>query len=244
MKSGESNKISLPEWYLLRVTDHTHPDSLLLFSGLSEKEKPLAEIHKEAEKALRAGYKKILLPWNFGQHKDFQNFKSLILKDSSRWAVQVRLNYWNTFKNQCPELIKDQNLTFDCLLEKPENTIWPDIQKLPHFQITVPAQRSLDIKEVIKSLPSSLYSRTCMHFPCFHKKHPKLYSSQEMFDFLTEQFFPPPKIDISNLSIPKDLKLEPEREPDFYRTIPKFLLCYRVKNYDRTLTILHTDATH
>ena len=82
MKSGESNKTSFPEWYLLRVTNQFDPESklsLLLFGGLSEREKEVSQIRKEAEKALRAGYKKVLLPWNFLQHRDFQNLKSLIL---------------------------------------------------------------------------------------------------------------------------------------------------------------------
>ena len=224
MRFEEANKISLPEWYLLRVTNQSDPKkqlSLSLFGGLSEREKPVLQIRQEAKKALRAGYKKILLPWNFLQHRDFQNLKSLVLEDPPCWAVQVHLNHWNAFKNQCKELLTEQTLTFDFLLEGPENSIWADLQQLPHFQITIPARRGVNIKEIVKSLPSYLHSKTCIHFPCFHKKHPKLYSSQEMSDFLTERFFPPPKIDIFNLSIPENLKLEPEMEPDFCYTIPK-----------------------
>ena len=54
-----------------------------------------------------------------------------------------------------------------------------------------------------------------IHFPCNHKKHPQLYSSEEMYNFLKKDFYPSPQIDIYNLSIPEDLELEPEREPEF-----------------------------
>ena len=198
MNLKKHNRINLPEWYLLRVTnqDALEPEQKLsqhLFGSLSNKEKPVAQIKQEAKKALRVGYKKILLPWNFLQHRDFLNLKDLIQENSSLWAVQIHLKYWNTFKNQCKELLKDQNLTLDLLLEEPENSIWTEIQYLPHFQITIPARRGIPIKELVKNLPPSLYDKTCIHFPCFHKKHPKLYSSKKMYDFLTERFFPSSK---------------------------------------------------
>ena len=52
----------------------------------------------------------------------------------------------------------------------------------------------------------------CFHFPYFHKSHPQLYSPKAIYDFLKERFYPSPYIDVYNLSIPKDLKLEPEKD--------------------------------
>ncbi len=54
-----------------------------------------------------------------------------------------------------------------------------------------------------------------VHFPFSHKQRPELYSSEEMYAFLKSDFHPPPLADIYNLSIPEDLKLEPELEPEF-----------------------------
>ena len=59
------------------------------------------------------------------------------------------------------------------------------------------------------------------HFPYFHKNHPKLYSTETIYHFLKETFFPPPQIDIYNLSIPEDLKLETKSAPDFSYCLSK-----------------------
>ena len=221
----KKKRISLPEWYLLRVTNKSSDSpSLSLFGGLSQKEKPLLQIKEEAKKALRTGYKKILLPWNWTKHSECQGLQDLILENASLWAIQIPLREWSVFKSKQSILLKETELMVDFLLESPEDlkdVLIRDISELPYFQITIPAQKSIPLKELLEHLPSSLYSRTYIHFPCFHKKHSKLYSSKEMYDFLTERFFPPPKIDVFNLSIPEDLKLEPEMEPDFYYKIPE-----------------------
>ncbi|MDE0092163.1 MAG: glycosyltransferase family A protein, partial [Oligoflexia bacterium] len=41
----------------------------------------------------------------------------------------------------------------------------------------------------------------------------ELYNSKEIYDFLNRRFSPPPPYDIYNLSIPTDLKLEPDNKP-------------------------------
>ena len=221
----KNNQINLPEWHLLRVTNRSSLEpSLSLFGGLSEREKPLPQIKEEVKKALRAGYRKVLLPWNFLQYKNFQGLVNYIRENPSLWAIQVPLNRWSTFKNQGQELLKEGDLTFDLLLENPDNlesSLRTVIKERPFFQITIPAWRGVNVRELVKALPPSLYDKVSMHFPCFHKKHPQLYSSQEMFDFLREKFFPPPKIDVCNLSLPADLKLELEMDPDFYYETPK-----------------------
>ena len=54
-----------------------------------------------------------------------------------------------------------------------------------------------------------------MSFPCSHKKHPDLYSPEEIYFFLNQDFYPPPPFDTYNLSIPCDLKLEPSLKAQF-----------------------------
>lgn len=220
----QNNKFNLPEWHLLRVTNQSsHKPSLSLFGGLTPFEKPLTQIKKEMKKALRVGYKKVLLPWNSLQHKNFQNLKDFIKENPSPWVLQVPLTQWNNFKNQGQELLKEKDLTFDLLLEHPDNLKTPirkDLTQLTSFQITIPAWRDINVREIIKTLPPFLLDKVCIHFPCFHKKHPQLYSSREMFEFLREKHFPSPKTDVFNLSIPEDLKLEPELEPNFYHEVP------------------------
>ena len=221
----KKKRINLPEWYLLRVTNQfPYSPSLFLFGGLSQKEKPFLQIKGEAKKALRAGYKKILLPCNWTQHSEFQDLKDFILENPSQWAIQIPLSDWSAFKKQQGTLLQEPELTFDFLLECSESltdALIEDIKQILHFQITILAQKDISVKKLLESLPSFLYSKTCIHFPCFHKKHSMLYSSKEIYDFLAERFLPPPKTDIFNLSIPEDLKLEPEMEPDFYYEIPQ-----------------------
>ena len=62
-----------PLWYQLRVSrDFQEAPSLALFGGLSQRTKSLKQIKKEADVAWRAGYERVLLPWNVITHKDWE----------------------------------------------------------------------------------------------------------------------------------------------------------------------------
>lgn len=237
----ENNNTRFPEWYLLRITNRFKDPALTFFSGLSENEKSLLKIKEESEKALRAGFKKIALPWNFTLHSASQELLCYVLKNPSVWVLQVPLKNFNDFKNQNSDLLKNPHLTFDFLLQEIESlALLKDIESLSHFQISIPALKGIPIYDLAHALPECFRAKTCVHFPCFHKTHAQLYSSDEIFSFLKEKFFPPPRMDASNLSIPYDLKLEPEGEPEFFWDLPKShpLMSVIIPSYNSKTSLL------
>ena len=222
---GESSKSKpFPRWYLLRTTNYDPGEvSLSLLGGLSQKEKSFFTAKEEVKKAFRADYQKILLSWNFIFHSEIESFIHLMKNDPSHWVLQLHSKYLEPFKKKIKDL-NLKNMKIDLIFEGGSQDIFSYLESSSlDFQITLPGYRGFDIREAIASLPERYRSRLYIHFPCFHKKHPQLYSSGEIYEILKEGFYPspsPPQIDIFNHSIPEELKLEPELEPEFYYQIP------------------------
>ena len=233
--------------------------SLYLFGGLSQKEKSLFSIKREGERAFRAGYNRLLLPWNFVFHSEKEQLLNWIMLNPQLFALSVHKKSFKDFEKML-ERHKSKNLLIDLLLENNDKQLLEALESGPWpFQITVPAHKKVDLNQLSDSL-SNRYSPTrtfaenidkqifltkkaqdksnprgnatgqnpvspfknnpfqppvYFHFPCYHKKHPQLYSSEEIYEFLKQSAYPPPHTDIYNLSIPSDLELEPEREPEF-----------------------------
>ena len=207
--------------YQLRVSRAFQEEpSLSLFGGLSDlREKSLWQIREEKERACRAGYEKILLPWNSPAHREWEGIKYLIKEDPSVWRMQIHSGHLEFFQEKAGIL----PLEFDILTEDFSSELEFFIKGLKQdFQITLPAHKGLDLYQLKKRIPDTLHLKTYVHFPCFHKSHPRLYSNKDMYRFLKEKWFPPPPMDVFNLSIPADLKLEPEISPDFgFQTNPR-----------------------
>ncbi len=198
-----------------------------MFGGLSDQEeKPIAQIKAEAEKAFRAGYHKILWPWNFIFHSAAGEIFRLARDDPSRHALQMRGIRLDEFKSRARELAGlSGGRRLPCMADLLYEQSSPAAAAFcgaafSDFQLTIPARRGINPKELLESLPEALRPRLHIHFPVFHKKHPLLFSSQEMYDFLKERFCPPPPIDVFSLSAPPDLKLEPEIEPEAAHALP------------------------
>ena len=210
-------------WYLLRTTNQYPKEiSLSLFGGLSQKEKAFSSIKQEGEKAFRAGYDRLLLAWNFVFHSEKEQLAQWILRKPQFFALSVHKKSFTAFK-KIFEKRKPEHLLIDLFLENHDTNFLREVENLPWpFQITIPAHKGVDLKQLSNSLferynfknQKALHPHISMHFPCYHKKHLQLYGSEEMYNFLKKIYYPPPKIDIHNLSIPKDLELEPEREPE------------------------------
>ena len=99
----------------------------------------------------------------------------------------------------------------------------------PYFVLTLLGYKKTDLKENSKKLKQkypinkeagSFYKKLFqkkrslfLSFPCSHKKHSELYTLEEIYSFLSQDFYPPAPFDSYNLSIPKDLKLEPSLSP-------------------------------
>ena len=223
-KSSEGKGLErqkIPLWYQLRVSgDFQEEPSLALFGGLSQETKSLAQIKKEAALARRAGYERVLLPWNVVVHKEWDGLKALIGDNPALWCVQVHSGHIRLFQKKAKDLFSYSDLIFDFLVEDFEECI-PFIKNFSNtFQITLPAHKGLDLWKLRSDLPSFLHSKTHVHFPCFHKRHSGLYTNREMYNFLKEKWLPPPLMDVFNLSIPEDLKLEMEVSPGFYYQTP------------------------
>ena len=210
-------KGKIPLWYQLRISrDFQEEPSLALFGGLSQRTKSLKQIKKEADVAWRAGYDRVFLPWNVITHKDWEGLKALIRDNPSLWCVQAHNRHIKLFQEKAGDLFPSSDLMFDFIVEDFEEFKSFINNFHNSFQITLPAHKGLDLWELRSRLPSYLHAKTHVHFPCFHKKHSRLYTNEEMYHFLKEKWFPPPPVDVFNLSIPEDLKLEIEVPLDFY----------------------------
>ena len=261
--SYKTKNVQLCRWYLLRVTDkYSEEVSLYLFGGLSQKEKSFLSIIKEGERAFRAGYNRLLLPWNFVFHSEKEKLLDWLMVSPQLFALSVHKKSFKDFEKMF-ERHKSKNLLIDLLLENNDKQLLEALESGPWpFQITVPAHRKVDLNQLSDSLsnrykgpslnqtsssnidkqiflkkivqdksdpqvntagqnPVSISKKNPFqppvhfHFPCYHKKHPQLYSSEEIYEFLKKSPYPPPYTDIYNLSIPSDLELEPEKEPEF-----------------------------
>ena len=280
--------------YVLRVSSQFSTEkSLSLFGGLCEKEKNFTTIKEEANKALQAGYDRILLPWNFVFHPEKQKLIKWINSQPNNFILAVHSLSFKFFyklfnkKNLFLELNLD---SWDSqFLEEIENSPWP-------FYITIPAHKKLNLESLNLQLNNrynqkleertnqsdlslELFLKNCkqaknelqnknlnklnnnkknnhlkqlisqykklffnksklkteressisfkskiwisVHFPCSHQAHPDLYNSKEIYNFLSKSYYPPPPYDIYNLSIPKDLKLEPSAKAEIVYNIKK-----------------------
>ena len=224
-------------WYVIRLANqYSEEASLSLFGGLSPKEKSFSSIKEEGEKASRTGYHRLLLAWNFVFHSEREKLVNWILAKPQFFALQVHHKSFKTFKTLFKYHTKKINLfkynnsiqkpLIDLLLEDYDIQLLEEVENQPcPFQITIPAHRGLNLNQLSEDL-SKRYKNTpapppvYFHFPCYHREHPLLYNSEEMYQFLKKSFYPPPPIDIYNLSIPEDLDLEPEREPELSYLIP------------------------
>ena len=244
---SKSNNKKQPgfRWYLLRTTNKLCKErSLLLFGGLSQKEKTFSSIEEEGKKAFRAGYNKILLSWNFVFHPEKQKILKWISKKPESFVLAVHKKSFVSFKQLFEQ--KRKRLLLDLNLEDYEGQLLDELESRNWtFQITIPAHKGVDLKRLSYKLlnrykrdndksdcskippadktdgKSKTIKKIYIHFPCNHKKHSQLYSSEEIYSFLKKDcWLPPPPIDIYNLSIPEDLVLEPDKEPEFSYHIP------------------------
>ena len=213
-------------WYLLRVTRcKSEEKSLALFGGLSDlPEKPISQIKREIQKALNHGYQKVCLPWNFIYHSEIKALIPFILEKAQcfvlsahkksfadlRGLFSAQPSFTSAVKKRlCLNLIFEDESLF---LEEAGRQSWK-------FFITVSAHKAVPLEQLNRRLKKTHLSNSAMgvfmSFPCSHKKHPELYRPDEIYHFLKKDFYPPPPFDAFNLSIPKDLKLEPSVEPEF-----------------------------
>jgi len=212
-----------PKWYLLRVSHKCSQElSLLLFGGITCEEKSFSKIKQEMQKALKFGYQKIVLPWNVVFHFEIEKIISLIKENPSHWVLQIHHQSLKSHKSLIDSLIKNLGLDCDFLIEdydlKDLSYVESVTSNTSNFQITIAAHKDVNLYSLIQKLPASYLKKICIHFPYYHKRHPKIYNSLEVYQFLKDHHYPPPQIDIYNLSIPEDLKLEPELEPEFIYT--------------------------
>ena len=301
--------------YVLRLSSQFSKEkSLSLFGSLSENEKNLISIKEEFNKALRAGYDRILLPWNFIFHSEKQKLITWINSQAKNFILAVHPLSFKIFKN----LFKKSNhLYLELNLENYDKAILKELEQSPwSFYILIPAHKKMNLENLSQQLiqnhnqslekntnqsdlsllkvfswlknesPSELLRGIKMrfssffflkklreikpkeikknlntqkksyikqlvtkykflfkkpnfkfsdensffyknkipvfvHFPCSHKAHPELFNSKEMYHFLNKSYFPPPPYDIYNLSIPKDLKLEPENKAEVVYELTK-----------------------
>ncbi len=212
----------IPRWYLLRLSDQFSKEvSLSLFGGLSSSEKSFFSFKEEVKKSLKLDYERILLPWNFVFHSDIKKIISFIKETPSHWVVSVHSLSLKFKKDIIDSLTSESDLLVDFFLENYDSKTFSYLESVrSQFQITIPAYKDLDVQSLIDSLPIKYHEKLHIHFPYYHKKHSQLYTSVNMYNLLKEKYYPPPQIDIFNLSIPEDLKLEPELTPVFSYPIP------------------------
>ena len=215
--------------YVLRVSPQFSAEkSLSLFGGLCDTQKNFQTIKKEAEKAFRAGYDRILLPWNFVFHPERDQLKKWIAKQPNHFILAVHKLSFKPFQKLFDKY-KNKRLFLELNLESYESSFLQELEDSPWpFYITIPAHKHMDLESLSRKLKQRYQNglkskkkqnktapqRMFVHFPCSHQRQPDLYNSKEMYDFLSQSYYPPPPYDIYNLSIPKDLKLEPENKPE------------------------------
>ena len=234
--------------YVLRVNRQFSAEiSLSLFGGLCETEKSWTEIKKESNRAIRAGYHRILLPWNFVYHPEKHKIAEWIAVNPHHFILAVHTLSFKDFQKLLPTDIY-KNLYLELNLESYDNSFLKELENSSYsFYITIPAHKKMSLEDLssqlnkryrpnltnnLKSADFKLFSRVFqfytknsknnskkkvsifIHFPCSHQTHPALYNSKEIYAFLKKAYYPPPPYDTYNLSIPKDLKLEPENKPE------------------------------
>ena len=286
--------------YVLRVSPQFSAEkSLSLFGRLCDTQKNFQTIKKEAEKAFRAGYDRILLPWNFVSHPERNQLKEWIVEQPNHFILAVHKLSFKPFQKLFDKYTH-KRLLLELNLESYESVFLKELEDSPWpFCITIPAHKHMDLESLSRQLnqryqpktaklikrnvlslagpknsyllanfwkqiqkllnrigitdninesnsslispvsnhyktkchfygrghptsPSKLKQelnktapqRIFVHFPCSHQRQPDLYNSKEIYDFLTQYYYPPPPYDIYNLSIPKDLKLEPENKAE------------------------------
>ena len=235
--------------YVLRVSRQFSIEaSLLLFGGLCETEKSFTTIKEETDKAFRAGYDRILLPWNFVYHPEKHKIAEWIAVYPEQFILAVHKLSFKIFQKLFPKPAH-KNLCLELNLESYDNLFLQELENSNYFfYITIPAHKKMSLESLSLQL-NKRYSQNLadnitglnfnffsgdsrflrndrgnknskkiapvfVHFPCSHQAHPELYNSKEMYDFLKKAYYPPPPYDIHSLSIPKDLKLEPENKPE------------------------------
>ncbi|MBC6415978.1 MAG: glycosyltransferase family 2 protein [Bdellovibrionales bacterium] len=212
-------------WYLLRWNRHKSKEkSLALFGGLSDlQEKPVEEIKKEFEKALNHGYEKICCPWNFIYHSEIKKMLAFLLEKADFFVLSVHRKSFLDFKKLFNKKKLFQFLTLNLILE--DDNFLLEVAELEswNFTVTITAHKgvcleklSQQIQKKFKKNKKNIY----LSFPCSHEKHPELYEPEEIACFLKKDFYPPPPFEAYNLSIPKDLKLEPSVFPEFFYKTP------------------------
>ena len=249
MKKQNKFHFQPPRFYLLRTGPQmAEENSLSLFGQLSPQEKPFACIKKEGEKALRYGYHRLLLPWNFPFHPEKDPILAWIKKYPQLFSLSLHKKSVPAFQKIFPG-IPAKKLILDLILEEYDSDLLDYMESLrASFQITVPAHKKLNIehlshllsqrykKEIpAKTFPKTVFSlreklpffssrqKNCFpsiyfHFPFSHENHPQLYSAREIYQFLQKNYYSPPPVGIYNMSTPKDLKLLPEREPEIFHS--------------------------
>jgi len=107
---------------------------------------------------------------------------------------------------------------------------------LSHCVITLLGYRKTNLKKMSHCIKNNHPdAKTFVDFPCSHKKHPDLYNPEEIYAFLKEDFYPPTPVDTYNLSIPTDLKLEPDPEFSLEPSLkPKMVFSVKSKKYEKT----------
>ncbi|MCZ0931845.1 MAG: glycosyltransferase, partial [Oligoflexia bacterium] len=299
--------------YVLRVNRQFSTEaSLFLFGGLCDAKKNLISIKEEADKAFRAGYKRILLPWNFVFHPEKHKLAEWIVLNPRHFILAVHKLSFKSFQKLFSKY-KHTKLYLELNLESYDSLLLQELENSNFsFYITIPAHKKMNLNQLSLQLNKrygqnpaennkqlknrcqlldrfglsfkalSKDSRPCVstrtgfrrssifrgkteqqtenstrtriitkckdfffkktnsskspfnnfsliklspfsknkalsvfvHFPCSHQAQTELYNSKEMYDFLKKSYYPPPPYDIYNLSIPKDLKLEPENKPE------------------------------
>ncbi|MDE0092657.1 MAG: hypothetical protein OXN83_05190, partial [Oligoflexia bacterium] len=129
-KTTTKHKKSL-SFYVLRVSRHFSTSaSLRLFGGLCETQKNLTTIQKEADKAFRAGYDRVLFPWNFVFHPEKQKLAEWITLNPNCFVLAVHKRSFKDFRelfHKYKNLYLELNLeNYDHrLLQELENSRWP-----------------------------------------------------------------------------------------------------------------------
>lgn len=229
----------ISKWYLLRIGRHRREEpSLNLFGGLSDQEeKTILQIQQEAGKALDHGYQKICLAWNFIYHSQKSRLFSLILEKPRLFALSVHKKSLTAFIKALAEEITSSadiknQLLLNYLIDEEPFFFKKYEKEYPHFVLTWLGYKKTNLKDIRNGLKQKK-TDIFLSFPCAHKKHPELYSPEEISSFLSREFYPPPPYDCFNLSVPADLKLEPSLKPEVLAKEPPAGLSLKIKKTDQ-----------